>query len=166
MLDMCQVLVARSLPVSKESWRHDQPLATPWVCGSRKVCDVSDFVVYTWAMDRALTACQCGLAQTARLRMCIWFHCWGLEFWLPRLMYGRKCLHDQLSINTLAPETCMSFPGQRPSTRDPVVLCQKKARLSGLREGARPRSLCWATLHCVDTVFSHHFCCVSCCHKS
>lgn len=72
MLNMGKGLVACSLHVSKETWRHGQPLANPWECGSRKVCDISDFVVYTWATDHALTACQDGLAPTARLRMCIW----------------------------------------------------------------------------------------------
>lgn len=42
----------------------------------------------------------------------------------------------------------MSFPGQRPSTRDPVVLCQKTV---GSDEGAQQGSLCQATLCCAHT---------------
>lgn len=79
-------------------------------------------------------------------------HCWGLELWLLWLIDSGMCLYDQLPINTWDSETHVSFPGQRPSTHGPVVLCQGKSTSDGLRCGgtaAEPGLGCSAVHPCV-----------------
>lgn len=130
-------------------------MTDPWptlgnVARGRFVTSVKDdFVVYTWAMGHASQLARMAQHKTDNVHR---FHCWGLEFWLLRLIDSRMCLYDQLPTNTWDSETHVGFPGQRPSTQDPVVLCQRKSTSDGLRCGGtagEPGLGCSALQRCI-----------------
>lgn len=99
--------------------------------------------------DRVLPACQDGFARTGRPMRCV--HCWGPECWSPWVIGSGMCLYDQLPIpiESSGPETGMSAPGRRPSTRDRQPSARGGARLAGSGEEAGGGALrgSWGSAH-------------------
>ncbi|CAI9156551.1 unnamed protein product [Rangifer tarandus platyrhynchus] len=83
----------------------------------RPVMSVMDGVVFAWSSGPCPAGLSRSFAQTPRLMMCTWFHCWSLEFQLLWLIDSWMCLCDPSPVNTWTLRRVRVF-----STSDSAVL--------------------------------------------
>lgn len=132
----------------------DLLLANPWEHSSQNVfISLMDWLfccVHLGEIDHSIVACQDCFAQTIRLMIYTWSHCFDPKFQLPWLIASEMCLRDQPPTKGTGTETQMSFPWQRQSTLVLAVFCQRKKPILWPWMRKDNRSLCWTPLDSVN----------------